>query len=155
MVLKSIMEEIKFVDRFKEICESYNDFDNRMEGHNKELCKKVLDALGVHYRFISNGSFYQIKDEEEGVLFQLNLVLKGGIVESLLYIYLEGKSIEPSGRLDFWPEDLEIPFDRLKYGLPKYGSEEELTSILAAIFSIYNDLKSKFVANLVNNKKHS
>ncbi|WP_282056836.1 hypothetical protein [Maribacter luteus] len=145
MELKKIFEKIDFVNRYRSICEKYNDFDNSMDGNNRVLTQRVLDLYKYKNKYFSNGSFYQIKEEFEDVEFILNLVLKQGIVETLLYIKKEGKNVKPNGRIDFLPEDLGIPYDRLKYGLPKYSSEKELEEILKVLFSIYEDIKTEFL----------
>lgn len=145
MELKKIFENIDFVNRYQSICEKHNDFDNRMRSSTKQLQKEILDEFKYNYNYISNGSFYKIIDEYNDVLFNLHLVLKGGAVESLLYIYKDGTTLKAKGRLDFIPEKLGIPFERLKYGLPKYGSKEELNETLEELFSIYEDLKKEFI----------
>lgn len=145
MNLKTVLEKIDFVSRYQSICEKHYDFDNRMRDSTKQIQKEVLDKFGYKYKYISNGSFYQIKEQENNITFQLHLVLKRGIVETLLFIIEEGKTVEPQGRIDFFPEDLGITYDRMKYGLPKYCSEEELREILADLFSIYEDLKTEVI----------
>ena len=146
MEVKKIFENIDFVNRYQKICEKHNDFDKRMRSSTKQLQKEVLDKFGYKNKYISNGSFYQIKEEYDEFSFQLHFVLKGGIVETLLFSKKNNKTIEPQGRIDFFPEDLDIPFERLKCGaLPKYSSEKELEEILKEIFGIYEDLKKEFV----------
>ena len=145
MNLKNIFENINFVNRYQSICEEHNDFDNRMRDSTKQLQKDALSKFNYNYKYISNGSFYKIKDEFNNLLFNLHLVLKGGSVESLLYIYENENTLKAKGRFDFIPEKLDIPYDRLKYGLPKYSSEKELEEILKGLFSIYEDLKKEFV----------
>ena len=142
MDLKKVFEEIDFVNRYKKIYQEHHDFDSRLDGHNKEICNRVMDSFGYTYRYVSNGSFYQIKDRVGNQLFQLHLVLKHGIVEILLYIYSDGKLIEPNGRLDFFPEDMGIPFEHDKYNLFFYHDEQELKVILGDFFGLYEDLKS-------------
>ncbi len=146
MELKEIFEKIDFVNRYQNICKNYNDFENRMRDSTKQLQKEILDTFNYKYKYISNGSFYQIKEEFDNLLFNLHLVLKGGQVESLIYIYKNRQTLEPNGRLDFLPEDLGITYDRLKYGaLPKYSSEKELKEILKDLFLIYEDIKTEFI----------
>ncbi|MDX6748135.1 hypothetical protein SHK09_15160 [Polaribacter sp. PL03] len=146
MKLKKTFENIDFVNRYQNICIKYNDFDNRMRNSTKQLCKQILDEFDYNYKYISNGSFYQIKHLKGEILFQLHLVLKGGIIETLLFIEENEKTLEPQGRIDFFPEELGIPFERLKCGaLPKYKSDEELKEILNGLFSIYEDLKFEYI----------
>lgn len=143
--LKTAFEKINFVCRYQKICESHSDFENSMSKTNKKLTSSALDLFKYNYKYFSNGSFYQIKEEKDDITFQLHLVLKGGIVESLMYIYIKGEFMEPNGRLDFLPEDLGIHYDRIKYGLPKYCSKQELNEILSDLFSIYEDFKKEFI----------
>ncbi|WP_417873741.1 hypothetical protein [Xanthomarina gelatinilytica] len=145
MDLKKVLEKIDFVNRYKKICQEHNDFDNSMSENNKNLTSRVLGSFKYNYKYFSNGSFYQIKEQENNITFQLHLVLKRGIVETLLFIMVEEKTIEPQGRIDFFPEDVGITYDRMKYGLPKYCSEVELREILADLFSIYEDLKTEVI----------
>ncbi|MDE0537003.1 hypothetical protein [Tenacibaculum sp. L6] len=86
MDLKTVLEKIDFVNRYKEICENHNDFDGRDKNVEKKNQKKILDTFNYKYKYFSNGSFYQIKEQENNITFQLHFVLKRGIVESLIYI---------------------------------------------------------------------
>lgn len=143
--LKIVFEKINFVCRYQKICEEHSDFDNRMSKNNKKLTDETLDFFKYNYKYFTNGSFYQIKEVKDDITFQLHLVLKGGVVESLLYIYIKDKFMEPNGRFDFLPEKLGIPFERDKYNLFFYVNEDELRLILKEIFSIYEDLKDEFI----------
>ncbi|MEO9964665.1 MAG: hypothetical protein ABJF11_02680 [Reichenbachiella sp.] len=144
--MKLVFERINFADRYRVLCDSFQDFENRLNGSQKALCEDVLNGFEYEYKYYSNGSFYQISQEIDGLVFQLNLVLKGGLVESLLYMNKDGNTIEPKGRIDFFPEDLDIPFDRKKYNLPIYTSLEDLQQILIALFKIYEDIKKEVLA---------
>lgn len=145
MDLKKIFENIDFVKRYQSICEKHNDFENRMRDSTKQLQKEVLDKFNYRYKYISNGSFYQIKEEHNKLLLQLHMVFKRGIIETLLFIEINGKEIEPQGRIDFFPEELGIPFERNKYNLFFYSNKQELKEILADLFSIYEDLKNEVI----------
>ena len=79
----------------------------------------------------------------------MNLVLKDGLVESLLYMKENGSPITPQGRLDFLSEDLGIPFERKRYNLPMYTSESELEEILREIFLIYEDIKREVIEEII------
>lgn len=86
MDLKTVLEKIDFVSRYQKICEKHNDFDNSMSKDNKKLTSHALDSFSYNYKYFTNGSFYQIKEQENNITFQLHLVLKRGMVD-LLSIY--------------------------------------------------------------------
>ncbi len=148
MELKPVFEKINFVNRYQEICEEYNDFDKRMSNSKKTLQESVMKKMGYDYKYISNGSFFQVKEETNNWETQFNLVLKKGIVESLFYIYNNKGFDDQLGRLDFIPEKIGIPFDRKKYNLVFYKTEKDLEEILKSLFSIYEDLKIALVEHL-------
>jgi len=144
MELKPILEKIDFANRYRKICDSHLEFDNRLSGNKNSVYKKVLDTFKYEYKFFSNGSFYQIKEAiNERFIFQFHLVLKDGQIEPLLYIKIDNQNIDNMGRLDFIPQKLNIPFERKEFNLPLYSDEEELKEILKSLFSIYEDFKTE------------
>jgi hypothetical protein len=101
--------------------------------------------VGYEVKYIKSERFYNIEQSNGPFLFTFNIVLKGGIVEPILYIEKNGTLCTPEGRLDFFPEKMGVDFDREKYNLPSYTSEEELESLLRDIFLIYEDLKEELL----------
>jgi hypothetical protein len=141
MDLKPIFEKINFAQRYRTLCDAHQDFDNRLRGIHKPIYESVLRKMDCKFKYYSKGSFYQIINENNSCMFMLNLVLKDGLVESLIYININDSPVISQGRFDFLPEDMNIPFERKRYNLPIYVSEEELKEILKEIFSIYDDIK--------------
>ena len=136
MALKQILEKILFVNKYENICSEYNDFDNSLRGNNKKLYIDIIERLGYETEYISNGSFFRIKQND--VL--LHLVLKDGLVEPLLYVMKNGDAVYPRGRFDAIAEEIRNGF-RDKYTIPFYTSESDLEGILKEVFSIYEDVK--------------
>lgn len=157
MELKPIFEKIKFAERYRTLCDTHQDFGNRLRGVHAPIYKSALEKIGYEFKYYSNGNFYQIINVNDGCEFMLNLILKDGLVESLLYIKINNNTIIPHGRFDFLPEDMDIPFERKRHNLPMYGSEAELEEILRGIFSIYEDIKKEVMkksAEKKNNKSN-
>lgn len=145
MELRRIFQEINFTNRYEKICESSVEFEKIMSGNNVSLYKEVFDLLEIKYKYNSNGSFFSITDKKEDIALNLHLVLKGGIIETFLFIKENGVQKKGIDRFDFIPEELNLPFNREKYNLPRYSSKQELISMLSQIFNIYNDLKEKIL----------
>lgn len=139
------LQSVNFVESYQNICERFNDFDNRIRGNKKDVYDSILSQLGYEYEYFSKEQFYRITSQEGGHEFILQLVLKDGIVEPMLNIKWGDNYYFPNGRFDFIPKKMGVEFDRKKYNLPKYTSEAELESILKDIFSIYEDIKKKVI----------
>lgn len=147
MEFKSIFNKVNFAERYRVLCDTYQDFDNRLRGTHNSIYKSVLGKLTQQNKYYSNGNFYQIISTIDRYEFRLNLVLKDGFVEALLYILIDNNPIIPQGRFDFLSEDLNIPFERKRFNLPIYGTEKELENILKEILLIQEDLKREILRN--------
>ena len=141
--LRTVLLKIDFTSRYRQLCDKYNDFDSRLRGSHKSLYESILEKTGYKFNYFSKGAFFQITELDQRFEFMLNLVLKDGLVETLLYIKENDTQILPGGRIDFFPEDVDIPFERKKYNLPIYESERDLENILTEILSIYEDIKKE------------
>jgi len=77
----------------------------------------------------------------------MNITLKGGLVEPLLYIKINGETKSPNGRLDFISQEIDELFDRMKYNLAKYTNLEELKSIIIFLFSLFWEINYELTRN--------
>ena len=143
--LTPVLMDIGFIDRYKKLCEDYNDFDNRMREVDLDMINKLLESFGYDYTYDSKEQFYKLVNEIDEFTFILQLVLKDGIVEPLLNIKFQENYYNPYGRFDFIPKKMGVDFDRKRYNLPKYSSKQELEKILGQIFSIFEDIKNNLV----------
>ncbi|HEV8511721.1 MAG TPA: hypothetical protein VGQ59_00500 [Cyclobacteriaceae bacterium] len=143
MDLTDVLNNINFVTRYQKICLDHNDFENRLSGNNRGLYDHVLSTFNYKSKYFPKEHFYRIVIEEGGYEFGLQLVLKDGLVEPMIDIRKDGTYFSPDGRFDFIPQEMGVEFDRKKYNLPKYTSEEELKSILKELFLIFEDIKSE------------
>jgi len=143
--LTPFLEKISFVKKYTSICENYNDFENRLRGNNIELYESVFKQLNYKYKYFKRESFYRVSITENNFYFELNLVLKDGLVEAILNIKFKNQYFFPNGRLDFIPKKMKKDFDRKKFNLPKYSSKEDLQQILKSILLIYEDIQKSVI----------
>ncbi|TGN26078.1 hypothetical protein [Empedobacter tilapiae] len=146
--LTLIYNEIDFVNRFKILSTNHNNFSERLNGNKKELYDKILSKYDYKIKYFKKENFYKIEENTDGVLFIIQLVLKDGIIEPMLYIKIGDKYLEPDHRFDSICEKLDSSFSRKDFPIPKYSSEIELKEILDEIFSIYEDFKKEILKTL-------
>lgn len=137
--------DIEFINRYKEICENFNDFENRMRSVDLDMINELHECFGYEYTYFSGEQFYKIVNKIGEFTFLLQLVLKDGLVEPSLNIKFNNTYYHPYGRFDFIPKKMKIDFDRKLYNLPKYTSKSDLMQILEHIFAIYEDIKERLV----------
>jgi len=138
-------KKINFSNRYKIICENHKDFNNRLRGNKKELYSSIINRLGYTAKYFKSETFYRIEEEIGEFTFIVQLVLKNGLVETMIHLKKNSTYCVPAGRFDFMAEEIDDSYDRKKYNLPDYTSGEELEIILKGIFSIYEDLKKELI----------
>ena len=153
--ITKILKNIDFVSRYQKICSKYNDFDNSLQGNRKELYDKILSNFNFKIKYFSREKFYRIISHYNDLEFGLQLVLKDGIVEPMIDIKKGDLYLSPDGRFDFIPEKMGVEFNREKYNLPKYNSEEQLEDILKEIFSLYRDIIEEVIKEFYKDKNIS
>ena len=148
--ITEIYKKIYFVERYKSICQKYNDFDNRLRGNKPEIYSTMLEKFDYRAKYYRSETFYRIEENIENKVFGIQLTLKNGIVETMLYGKYKNKYFLPGGRIDFMCKEIDENFEREKYNLPDYSTFEALEDILTEIFSIYEDFKVEFLKQLIN-----
>ncbi len=142
MELESIFRKIDFVNRYKNICEQYNDFGNCMSGSDTKGYKKILERIESTVVYASKDKSFVVKFLIGDFTLMMVLTLHNGLVEVHLN-YLKGTHWLMYNRLDGYAVELDSDFNRELYNIPKYTSLEELEEILKEIFSIYEDIKKE------------
>ena len=147
--LTMIYNKINFINRYKKISLNHNNFKERLDGNKKEIYDKILSKYNYQIKYFKKETFYKIEEKFEDVIFTIQLVLKDGIIEPMLYVKLGDKYIEPDHRFDSICEKLDSTFSRRDFPIPKYVSENELKEVLDDIFSIYEDFKREVLNTIL------
>ncbi len=137
--------KIDFVNRYKNLCIKYNDYNNSLRGNQTEIYSSVFCELGYNVKYFKRETFYKFEEKLEDYRFVLQFVLKDGLVEAMIYPEINNTFCVPDGRFDFVAKEIDNSFERRKYTLPNYSNKEELELILKEIFSIYEDLKTELI----------
>ncbi len=139
--IKDVYIGINFIERYKNVCELFNDFENSVRGSNKHKYLEILESVNLTSKFSKGEKFYRHIDKVNGLKITLTLSLHDGLVEPLIAFELDNNTfLTPDGRWDFIPEQLGVEFNRKKYNLPKFKDIDELRTILKEVSSIYYDL---------------
>jgi hypothetical protein len=139
--IKDVFIGTKFIERYRMVCESFNDFENSIRGSNKDKYLEILESVNLTSKFNKGERFYRHVDKVNDLEVTLTLSLHDGLVEPLIAFELDNNTfLTPDGRWDFIPEKLGVKFDRKKHNLPKFKNIDELRTILKEISSIYYDI---------------
>lgn len=145
--LSEVFQNANLLNRYKEICEIFNDFPNRMKDVSMKDIISIFNEIGLG-DFNKTGGFFSLVCSFSNIESVLNITTKGGLVEPFLYIKIDGITQTPNGRLDFISEELDGSFDRTKYNLAKYTSLQELKVIMISLLSIYWNVNYKLIKSL-------
>lgn len=145
--IKDLFLEINFVDRYKRICEEFNDFENSTRGTNKDQYLEILESVNLKSTYHQKEKFFRRVDEVNETKVTLTLSLHDGLVEPMISFVRDNDIfLTPDGRWDFIPEKMGESFDRKKFNLPKFGNVGELKEILGQLSAIYCDLLRRLEA---------
>lgn len=149
MNLEQIFSKIDFIIRYKQICLNYNDYDNTLNGSNKNVNLEILKKLDKNFVYLSKDRFFKLDFQTEKFELNFGVVIKDGLIEPILF-YIKNNDGLLNNRFDFIAEDL-LPGFREELNIPKYTSEKELEIILKALFSIYEDIKKEVIKTYSQN----
>lgn len=146
MILEAVFKNVNFVNRYQNICEEYNDFENGLRGNKKKMYLEVLKKIDDTVFYHPKDKMFQVDFKYKKYSLNLGLSIHDGIVEARIF-YLEDEEWLIYNRFDFIAEQLKEGF-RSQFTNPKYTSKEELEIILKDIFGIYEDCKVALVEYL-------
>lgn len=135
---------INLLERFKAISEAFQT-DTPLENYSIDKVLELFENLGYGFKYDKKESFFGLKSLEDGYDFRFNLVLKYGIVETIIW----AKNIETE-------EQYGGVFSRLmkliqksngvkeiaRIGYPRFSNYEDLEKIVRELMLIYEDFKA-------------
>ena len=142
----SLFTNIRLVERYGELANQFSDFDNKISKLDKKEISKIIKSCG--YSFVYIDRCYYIKETAGDFTFHTRIELSGGVARMVLnaeknneWQDFRGGSI---GRINKLLLDLETGT------LVCFSNYEQLSIILRAYFSIYEDFKIEFLKQVVN-----
>jgi len=92
--------KIDFVNRYKNLCIKYNDYNNSLRGNQTEIYSSVFCELGYNVKYFKRETFYKFEEKLEDYRFVLQFVLKDGLVEAMIYPERNNTFCVPDGRFE-------------------------------------------------------
>lgn len=138
--LVPVLNQINFGQRYKEICQSFSDFDNRLiQGYNQNL-EEYFEEKRIKAAFVKSEKFYKIVDKANHYKTQLNIIPHCGFIQFVLDV----KRGNERFKLGFgvW-ESITRELCGVEAKKPIFSSIKELKEILEEVFGIYQDFKTE------------
>lgn len=143
------LKKIDFVQRYKKISETYNDFENRLSKMDKSKIKSIFLGIGYKVQLSSPGQYYLVEDNISDYNFTIMFQISGGIVTGYIFIsYLESKVEIKHSNLGFIYRYLVGNPDAV-ITTPVFKDYDELGNILIKEMEIFQDFKKEFLS-LIN-----
>lgn len=139
-LLIAALSDIGFINRYKTLSKNYQG-KNPLEDYEKDKVRKIIKDLGYDAKYVKNGDFFEVKQTDADYLFQLNICLKYGIAELILYIEKKGTAIEKTGSFGYI---CSLLGEREKIFKPVFTNYNELQNILKESLKIFEDLQKRF-----------
>ncbi|MFZ4545265.1 MAG: hypothetical protein ACOYOA_14535 [Saprospiraceae bacterium] len=134
----AIAEEINIVDRYRALCERFNDSNNRMTRIDKNEVMKILKPYWQSFKYFQ-GDYYIEEPYDEHLTFGTTIGTKGGNATCYLRIKKDGEFLKlDSGAL----HSIYRKMLGNELGSPIfYSSYVELSIIIKEFIAIYEDFK--------------
>jgi hypothetical protein len=151
-LLLKTLKKIDFVNIYQILCENHNDFDNSLPLTNKKLLLSIYKNLENNIRYEPLDRLYTVGFNIQECDIEFATKLHNGFVQPYFFIGNKEEKLF-FHRFDFVCKDLNSNFNRDKYDIPKYCSEDELSEILKELLKIYSDFKVEFLLQVEENGK--
>ncbi|MEN0035872.1 MAG: hypothetical protein AAGC78_02340 [Cellvibrio sp.] len=137
----ALLERVRFVERYGNICKLHSDFSESMSGGDKDKFLEILRVFDPDVKYVAKEKIFFSQANVDGFLVKIGLVLKNGIVEVFVF-FIQDDNWLFHGRFDSVAGKILTGFKE-KFKLPRYSSYLELKDILAEIFEIFMDIKKE------------
>ena len=151
MLLENIrvkFNSINLFERFKAISEAFQT-EMPLEDYSTTKVAEVLKRTGYDFQYNNKEGFFSLSSIEHGYNFRLNLILKYGIVEVVMWAENIETKEQYGGVLSRLMKLLQKSNSvqeivRVRY--PRFSDYEELEKIVKGLIPIYIDFKSVIVS---------
>lgn len=142
-----VYKNISLFDRYKSLSEKFNS-ENTLENYDRIEVAEIFYNQNCDFKYDKKESFFGLTEEADGFEFKLNVSLKYGVVESILWSKSESSSESYGGPVSRLVKQVQIAegikeVERIPY--PRFASVSELKDIISEIYSMYKDFKVQIV----------
>lgn len=143
-VLKSTLQEINFVERYRELSSRFSfELNERFEAFSVEEVVNILSGLGVKASYQKKESFFKIVNKIGILKFQFHISLKYGATELMWYVW-QGEELIMGGPWGILKYLVDENYDE-KIRLPIFRNYEDLKEIFTQVLAMYEDFKSNIL----------
>ena len=141
-------QNIDYVNRFEKIL-THTDFQNRLRKIDRNKTLQALRELGYVFKVRTPGPEFILEEIVSELKFKFSLDIKGGIILSFIYVYLNDEKIEfPHPNMVFTYKYLLNDLDKLMNPSTVFVDHEEFKIIVKDLLILYEDLKVEFFNEL-------
>lgn len=144
--LPPILENIDFLNRYKQLRAHFPNTDDGFEDYDNDEVLKIIQEIGYSAKYDRKEKFFGIKESIEEYVFTFNISCKFGLTELIWGLTKNNERLTLGGP---WKliGDLLLG-DDCAIKKPAFRNYEELKAILQEAFVIYEDFKREVLQTL-------
>ena len=144
---------IKLLERYENLSKSFQS-EKTLENYDKGLVQKRMNDFGYNFSYNKKEDFFGITEKEGDIEFKINISLKFGIVEPIIWAKNIITDEQYGGALIRVTKLIQMSMQednicRIPY--PRFSTYEDLNLIIKSIMSLYTDFK--LVINEISNER--
>ena len=141
--LKTILERINFISRYRGLHERFPLTGNVLEKYSGDMVLQIIESIGYKVKYNKKESFFGLKEFVNDYVFTFNISCKYGVVEFIWDVVVDNERLALGGPWGL-TSDLLIG-EKSNIRKPAFKNYDELKEILTDVFSIYRDFKNEVV----------
>lgn len=135
-----ILEKINFGCRYKELCDEYCDFKNRLSKYDLDIIENFYKENELNVKFNKSERFFKAISIKNEIKIQFNIIPKRGFIQFVLYVEQKGETLSLAyGMWEAITREL-ISEESTK---PIFTSEKDLLEILKISFDLYKEFEEE------------
>lgn len=144
-IIKSTFEKINFQEKYRNLLNSFSDYENSMEKIDIKQIKMILKENKLFFKVFNPGQEFYHKESIFDFEFSFNFKTKYGAVTSYIFIWFKGNKIEfEYPNLNFVYKWLEGKMEE-PISPPSFKTYDDFRTIIISLNNIFEDFITEFL----------
>jgi hypothetical protein len=141
--MQAIYDSIQLLERYKALSVAFQR-EKLFEEHNAEVVLGMLNGLGHDFSYNQKESFFGLKILEDEFEFRINISLKFGVVETIIWAKNLNTNQQYGGPISRMTKSIQVTNGsrQEKIPFPRFSTYADLEEFVRQLMSIFDDFKT-------------